>query len=58
MSLPNIPAYDVSTESDVEQKLLFPLLTNPSFLAIPSKAILTKKINGHFVVRREDSPAA
>src|ERR1700722_10495192 len=46
MSLLNIPAYDVSTESDVEQKFLFPLLTHPSFLAIPSKAILTKKSMG------------
>ena len=32
-----------STESDVEQKFLFPLLTHPSFMAIPAKAILTKK---------------
>jgi hypothetical protein len=43
MSLLNIPAYDSSSESDVEQKFLFPLLTHPSFMAIPAKAILTKK---------------
>jgi hypothetical protein len=46
MSLLNIPAYESSTESDVEQKFLFPLLTHPSFLAIPAKAILTKKSMG------------
>lgn len=43
LSLLNIPAYDTSTESDVEQKFIFPLLTHPSFLAIPPKSILTKK---------------
>jgi hypothetical protein len=46
MSLLNIPVYNSSTESDVEQKFLFPLLTHPSFLAIPAKAILTKKSMG------------
>ena len=46
MSLLNIPAYDLQTESDVEQKFIFPLLTHPSFLAIPRKAILTKKSMG------------
>jgi type I site-specific restriction endonuclease len=46
MSLLNIPAYDSSTESDVEQKFIFPLLTHPSFLAIPAKIILTKKSMG------------
>jgi hypothetical protein len=46
VSLLNFPAYDVSTESDVEQKFLYPLLTHPSFLAIPAKAILTKKAMG------------
>ena len=44
MSLLTIPAYDdFSTESDVEQKFIMPLLTHPSFLEVPSKAILTKK---------------
>ena len=38
-----IPEYDFSTESDVEQKFIMPLLTHPSFLEIPSRAILTKK---------------
>lgn len=46
MSLINIPAYDTSSESDVEQKFLFPLLTHVSFLAIPNKSILTKKSMG------------
>lgn len=46
MILLNIPVYNSSTESDVEQKFLFPLLTHPSFLAIPAKAILTKKSMG------------
>lgn len=46
LSLLNIPAYDSSTESDVEQKFLFPLLTHPSFMGIPAKAILTKKSMG------------
>src|ERR1700730_18826925 len=46
MSLLNIPVYNSSTESGVEQKFLFPLLTHPSFLAIPAKAILTKKSMG------------
>jgi len=43
VSLLTIPHYDFSTESDVEQKFIMPLLTHPSFLEIPSKAILTKK---------------
>ena len=44
MSLLTIPQYDdFSTESDVEQKFIMPLLTHPSFLEIPSRAILTKK---------------
>ena len=46
MSLLNIPVYNSSTERDVEQKFLFPLLTHLSFLAIPAKAILTKKSMG------------
>lgn len=48
MKLLNIPSYDLSTESDVEQKFIFPLLTHPSFLAIPAKNILTKKSMGSF----------
>jgi hypothetical protein len=43
VSLLTIPQYDFSTESDVEQKFIMPLLTHPSFLEVPSKAILTKK---------------
>ena len=43
MSLLNIPAYECDNESDVEQKFLYPLLTHPSFLAIPPKAIASKK---------------
>jgi hypothetical protein len=43
VSLLTIPEYDFSTESDVEQKFIMPLLTHPSFLEIPSKGILTKK---------------
>jgi hypothetical protein len=43
VSLLTIPEYDFSTESDVEQKFIMPLLTHPSFLEIPSRAILTKK---------------
>jgi hypothetical protein len=43
VSLLTIPEYDFSTESDVEQKFIMPLLTHPSFLEVPSKAILTKK---------------
>lgn len=46
MSLLNIPAYDLENESDVEQKFLLPTLIHPSFLAIPTKAILTKKSMG------------
>jgi hypothetical protein len=46
MSLLNMPFYDCSTESDVEQKFLYPLLTHPTFLEIPPKAILTKKSLG------------
>jgi hypothetical protein len=42
MSLLNIPIYECSNESDVEQKLLFPLLTHPSFLDIPPRNVLTK----------------
>ena len=43
MNLLTIPEYDFSTESDVEQKFIMPLLTHPSFLEVPSKTILTKK---------------
>ncbi|MCW2205602.1 hypothetical protein M2227_007692 [Bradyrhizobium elkanii] len=43
MSLLNIPVTECDNESDVEQKFLFPLLTHPSFLAIPPKAISSKK---------------
>jgi Type I restriction enzyme R protein N terminus (HSDR_N) len=43
VSLLTIPEYDFSTESDVEQKFIMPLLTHPSFLEIPSRAVLTKK---------------
>lgn len=46
MSLLNIPIYECSNESDVEQKFLFPLLTHPSFLDIPAKSVLTKKSLG------------
>ena len=46
MNLLNIPIYDSSTESDVEQKFVFPLLTHPSFLEIPSRAVLTKNALG------------
>ena len=46
MSLLNIPDYTASGESDVEQKFVFPLLTHPSFLAIPARSILTKKSMG------------
>jgi hypothetical protein len=46
MSLLNYPVYDCATESDVEQKFLFPLLTHPSFLEIPIRAILTKRSIG------------
>lgn len=46
MSLLNIPNYECSSESDVEQKFLFPLLTHPSFLDIPASAILTKRSLG------------
>lgn len=47
-SLLTVPTYDVSTESDVEQKFIYPLLTHQSFLGIPPKAILTKKSMGSF----------
>ena len=43
MDLLTVPAYDFANESDVEQKFLYPLLTHPSFLEIPAKAILTKR---------------
>jgi hypothetical protein len=43
VSLLTIPEYDISTESDVEQKFIMPVLTHPSFLEVPAKAILTKK---------------
>ena len=43
VSLLTIPEYDFSTESDVEQKFIMPLLMHPSFLEIPSKAVPTKK---------------
>jgi len=33
----------LNTESDVEQKVLMPLLAGPSYLAIPPKAIFTKQ---------------
>ena len=33
---------DLKTESDVEQKLIFPLLSAPNMLAIPIEAIKTK----------------
>src|SRR5438045_3125630 len=46
MSLLGFPVYDLSNESDVEQKFIYPLLTHQSFLAIPSRAILTKKSLG------------
>ena len=42
----NYPSFDCSNESDVEQKFLYPLLTHPSFLEIPSKAVLTKSSMG------------
>lgn len=43
MSLLNVPDYDCESESDVEQKLIYPMLVHPSFLGIPSKAILSKR---------------
>ena len=47
MSLLNFPDYEATTsESDVEQKFIYPLLTHPSFLDIPPKAILTKRSMG------------
>jgi hypothetical protein len=46
MSLLGFPAYEFSTESDVEQRFIMPLLTHPSFLDIPAKTILTKKSLG------------
>jgi hypothetical protein len=46
MSLLGFPIYDALNESDVEQKFIYPLLTHESFLAIPSRAILTKKSLG------------
>jgi type I site-specific restriction endonuclease len=46
MNLLDIPTVDCANESDVEQKFLYPLLTHPSFLEIPAKAILTKKSLG------------
>jgi hypothetical protein len=46
MSLLNIPQYEAATESDVEQKFLYPFLVHPSFMAIPGRAILTKKTIG------------
>lgn len=46
MSLLGYPVYDALNESDVEQKFLYPLLTHESFLAIPSRAVLTKKSLG------------
>jgi hypothetical protein len=46
MSLLGFPAYDLLNESDVEQKFLYPLLTHESFLALPQRAVLTKKSLG------------
>ena len=46
MSLLNIPVYECSSESDVEQKFLYPLLTHPSFLDILPRAVLTKRSLG------------
>src|SRR5664280_2707505 len=43
MTLLNIPDYECENETDVEQKLIYPLLVHPSFLGIPSKAILPKR---------------
>src|SRR5438105_14856168 len=43
MTLLGFPVYDCSTESDVEQKFLYALLSHPQFLGIPPRAILTKK---------------
>ena len=40
---PTDRASDLRTESDVEQKLLMPLLSHPSFLGIPSAWIRTKE---------------
>jgi hypothetical protein len=42
MSLLNAPAYDWENESDVERKFLYPSLTRPTFLAVPSKSISTE----------------
>src|SRR5690242_13183584 len=46
MSLLTVPEYDCQSEADVEQKFIYPLLTHPSFLEIPPKAILGKRSLG------------
>jgi len=46
MNLFSLPHYDCDNEADVEQKFVFPLLTHPSCLDIPPKAILPKKSLG------------
>jgi Type I restriction enzyme R protein N terminus (HSDR_N) len=42
VNLSNLSAAAVTTESDVEQKLILPLLTAAEWLAIPEKALRTK----------------
>ena len=46
MSLLTFPTYDCSSEADVEQKFIYPLLNHPSFLNIPAKSILAEKSLG------------
>ncbi|HTV88721.1 MAG TPA: hypothetical protein VME41_06870, partial [Stellaceae bacterium] len=46
MSLLGYPIVDALNESDVEQKFLYPLLTHESFLAIPSRSVVTKQSLG------------
>src|SRR5262249_2026985 len=43
LTTPVTDADDLRTESDVEQKLLFPFLTHASYLALPSKWVRTKE---------------
>lgn len=57
MQLLGIPVYDCLNESDVEQKFIYPLLTHPSFLDIPNKAILTKRSLGTLsFIEKSDLP--
>lgn len=42
MNLSDLSATSVTTESDVEQKIILPLLTAAEWLAVPDSAIRTK----------------